>query len=341
MFAYAMKNGPRALSVKQFGKYSGKELYEALMKNQDGLIKMLNMESKAAEKFLKTFASMDAMEYYLLLRTSKPWAKAFSKMDFKMFKEGMGELNSIVFANKTYFKSFFQSFKYNFSKPMKILLANLLVMPGIVVADCFEVEFRFIKKVNGKRRLIKQVGDLLGPLYKTTEDNIKWVTFTLEPGQAADTTCMLLDMLLSNMTGTPDQATNEYMEMLLNQDGIEIDEKEITITIKTTDGEEKEIDLLASGDESIISEHAEIADGLVRAQAEVLTQDEDIYATMIYHLGDGNLDSGAQILNEYILNGCRDPEYWDLIFWLVEQEIYISKRQELLQKISSKRIIYE
>jgi len=337
MFAYAMKNGPRALSVKQFGEYSGKELYSVLMKNKDELIDMLSKSTKGADDFLKTFASMDAMEYYFLLRTSKPFKTAFKNTDFKTWKSGMNELSDIVFANKTYFKSFFKSFRYEFSKPMKVLLANIVLMPPIVLADCFDVEFRLIKKVDGKMKLIHQVGKLV-PGLKTSEDNIKLIKVTIEPSEAADSTCMLLDMILSRMTGTPDQATNDYMKMLLAQDNIVVNDKDITVTINGGTDEEKEIDLLAIESGSGI---VDIADGLKVAIALVFCQDEDIYATMIYHLGNGDLDAGSEMLNGYIKNGCLDIGYWDLMDWLVTQDIYKDKQDDLLKKIATLRQNYE
>ena len=346
MFAYAMKNGPKALTAKTIDGVSGKLLYDALRKNKEGLKKMLDMESKAAEKFLKEFSSMDAMEYAFLMRTSKPFAKGMvnktgKKMTFKEFESGLKELHDIVFANKNYFKTFFNSFAYTFSKPMKILLGNIIAMPPIVVTDCMDVEFKFFKKVNGKKRLIKQVGQLLGPAYKTTEDNINWIKWTIEPGETDDSTCMLLDMILNRMTGTPDETTNQHIENLLLQNNIQVNEKELTITIKDGDGVEKTVDLLATGEDSPLQSIMDLANGLVKAQAEVLWGDEDIYATMIYHLGNGDLDAGAEKLNGHIKNGCKDKEYWDGIDWLVQQDIYIEKRDVIQQNINSKRAIYE
>jgi hypothetical protein len=62
---------------------------------------------------------------------------------------------------------------------------------------------------------------------------------------------------------------------------------------------------------------------------------------MIYHLGNGDLDAGAEKLNGYIKNGCKDNEYWDGIDWLVQQDTYIEKRDVIQQNINSKRAIYE
>ena len=343
MFAYAMKHGPKAVAAKQFGKYSGKEFYNILMKNKDELVKMVGGESKAAKDFLKTFASMDATEYYMLLRVSKPWAKAFGKMEYKVFKEGLSELNTIVFANKTYWKSFFTSFLYNFGKPMKILLANLAAAPLILTVSCYNFEFRLIKKIKGIGKNLTYVpGDETGDPIYIIKNNVKWVTMTLDPQYKNDVSCMLIDIIFSRATNTPDEATNEYIENLMDQENIQIDDDKITITRLDEDGKEETVELVA---DETTENLTDIADGLVRALVEVMCSDEDIYATMIWHLGDGNLETGENKLNDIVLGITRDPnkliEWMDLMDWVVVQPVYTNRKAEFLEKIRQLRLKYE
>jgi len=347
MFAYAMKNGPKALTAKSIDGFSGKLLYDTLKKNKEELIRMLEMNGKQADVFLKNFSSMDATEYFFLMRTSKPWRKAFQEMDFKTFKTGLNELNDIVFANKNYFRSFFSSFAYNFGKPMKILLANIMAAPIILTVDCYEFEFRFKKKIQSITKKVKRLTlnpgnpDNHGAL--TTQDNIKWVTLTLHPESKHDVGCMLIDIILSRATNGPDQATNDYIEQLLEDSNLQVDEDKITIVrVDPESGEEKEVELIG---EEIKDDVTDIADGLLVAIQIVLTQDEDIYATMIYKVGDGDLERGAKELDALIVGSktsvTKMNELWDLIWWVEEQPVYKEKRTELLNEIAEKRKIYE
>ena len=338
MLDFALKNGRESLlTTTKYSKY-GKAMYKALGENAEETLKLLDASTKESIQFLKRFATIDAAEYYVLQSLNPAFKEAMKKMPYSTFNKSIDEMSSMIFANRTVWRTMLGKAKYVVGVPMKIVAYNLAAMAVYNTWGCFDAIVRTGTWAKMKSNLLK--GDATGAAI----EGLKSVSITLDPNEVqGNVGCRLIALINANIKNENIDAIEERVNDAFQEGNVELStdgegNTVVTITDIKVDGSTEDVTIINVDDTTneVLELLGKQCLAEYKAMAGSYLNDEDIMESIIFQLSnDGDMETGEAEL-ERLMKGVNkgDANDVEVMIDLLDDtwKLHMDKRDEINER---------